>query len=482
MPYFEFHPKYIFLSDLKENMPLRRPVYSRPTTRRSYAKRPVAYSGRGAYRPVYAKQAYRRPARYISGRGSYYIRGKAYAEGKVPGLGKIGGALEGGYVKGLGAYDASTIKHNVLIKPMIPAVMNSKSREGATIIRHREFLGNVTSSSVAGQFKLERYVINPGDSTTFPWLSTIAQNYEEYEMNGLMFQFRSTASDAIASSSNLALGNLMMATQYDSTDPPFLNSTELLNYTWSASAKVSETTTHFIECAPKQSVLSRLYVREFSDTTNPTEDARFSDLGVFSIATEGLQGTDVQVGQLWVSYECLFYKPKMGSLSAEAGSFFNYTCENAGGSGGSTKYFGDINGNGLFNSHNNLGITLANDPANNRSTITFPVAQSVKSYLVVIYFHGADIANLGAITLVNAINCTAVDIWRSGLANGALVPDAVVASGLGSQMSAWVISTDGLTSVPMIHISTVSGIVPTNNYYCDIMITQVPYISPYSPL
>lgn len=292
--------------------------------RKRYTRARSSYRGYsyGRRRPY---NRFRRPYYGYRGRGAYYLQGSGAMSGGIPGIGKFALNGRGGLsntVSGLGAYDMSSIMHNTIIKPDVPEVRNAAFVEGATIIRHREYLGPIVTSATAGAFKIESFPLNPAQDMTFPWLSQIAQNYEEYKPNGLLFEFRSTASDAIASSTNLALGQVMMATQYDPTDPEFDSDIDLLNYSWAQSGKVSECVQHFVECDPKQSPMSHLYTREGSEASS--SDLRFSDFGRFSIATQGLQGTSVQIGQLWVSYEFLLYKPKVGDSQSTSGGIFMY--------------------------------------------------------------------------------------------------------------------------------------------------------------
>lgn len=350
--------------------------------RRVYPKRAARTTlrGKGAYRATtYKRPAIRRRTRAYGGKGAYYVRGGVNASARLP-FGSFSGNLSGGYandakyLSGLGAYNMSNIKHNVLIKPDIPQIRNSIYVEGGTIVRHREYLGPVITSSVAGAFDITSYPLNPAQSRTFPWLSQISSNFEEYKPNGLMFEFRSTASDAIASSTNLALGQVMMCTQYDPTDPEFTSDVELLNYSWAQSGKVSDNVQHFVECDPKQSPLSHLYTRPGTEAS--PSDLRFSDFGRFSIATSGLQGTSVQIGQLWVTYEFIHYKCKIGESQSTAGGQLWY--DNSSGTVSQAVPLGTI-ASGKLNS--NLDVTLSSDVAN-FGVIQFPPLATDTSYMM----------------------------------------------------------------------------------------------------
>lgn len=369
-------------------------VYAYKRKRSAAPTRRATLRGRGAYRRVTTRRTYRRGT--IRGRGGYYISGGAYARGRL-GVFKGGAALNAGYssgttsapkLSGLGAYNMANIRHNTLIKPDIPQVLNTTYAEGGTIVRHREYLGPVITSATAGAYRASSYPLNPAQDTTFPWLSTIAANYEEYKPNGLMFEYRSTASDAIASSTNLALGQVMMATQYDPTDAEFSSDVELLNYTWAQSGKVSDCVHHFIECDPKQSPLAHLYTREGGYSGE--SDLRFSDFGRFTIATSGLQGTSVQVGQLWVTYEFILYKPKLGGAQAESGGWFHYSTNTG---VDATAPLGDI-ATGVYDDENNLAITLTD--LTNDGGIIIPAQAKPATFLVQIAYLGESTASVTA--------------------------------------------------------------------------------------
>ncbi len=177
------------------------------------------------------------------------------------------------------------------------------------IVRHREFLGEVVSSTsftVQGSYK-----INPGLSATFPWLSRIATSYQQYAIKGMVFHYVPTSGSAIASTNN-ALGSVMLQTSYRVTDDAPTSKVELLNEYWSTEVVPSETTCHPIECDPKENPFSIHYVR--SSLALPTdENALMYDLGVTHVCTSGQQTNGVVLGDLWVTYEIELKKPIVAS-------------------------------------------------------------------------------------------------------------------------------------------------------------------------
>lgn len=420
--------------------------------------------------------------RNLCGKGSYYIRGAAYAKGNIPMYGKFGGGVDAGYyggsggmrglerapvmMKGLGAYSVSNIKHNVLIKPDIPQVRNALYAEGGTIVRHREYLGAITTSATAGNFKIQVYPLNPAQDATFPWLSTIAQNYEEYKPSGLAFEFRSTASDAIASSTNLALGQVMMCTQYDPTDPNFLTDVELLNYSWAQSGKVSDNVVHYVECDPKQSPLSHLYTR--AGGTSNSSDLRFSDFGTFSIATAGLQGTSVQIGQLWVTYEFILYKPKIGNEGAESGGWFHYY--NYEGSVTNTQPAGTI-ANGHYDAENDIGCVVADNV--NGAEVQFPVQNKPSSFMVSVSWYGDSTASVTAPTVTGDTNIHFIDRYRDNVYNTLTYPGATATS-TKTGFQTWVT----LDADEEVHYVNFEVVTMPANAGVDIWVTEIPYLDP----
>jgi hypothetical protein len=216
-----------------------------------------------------------------------------------------------GEITGLGTYH---VNRNVLLTSNSVPSFRAESN-GSAIITHREFVADISGST---SFSDVVRSINPGLSTTFPWLSSIASNYEQYEFLGLIFEFKSTSADAL-NSTNTALGTVIMATQYDSLDAPFLNKQQMEAYQFVTSSAPSQSMIHPVECDPRQNALTNMYIRTGPAPTGA--DLRFYDLGNMEIATVGMQATAV-IGELWVSYCVKLLKPK---LSVNASIPAHYT-------------------------------------------------------------------------------------------------------------------------------------------------------------
>lgn len=186
---------------------------------------------------------------------------------------------------------------------------------GRTIrVSYREYLGEVTTGSTPGTFNATSYTINPANVVTFPWLSTIAQQYDQYKPLGIIFEFKSTASD---NTSSTALGSVIMATEYDILDRAYTSKQEMLNAAYSNEMKASENQLHGIECDPNELQRNVFYTRRLGASSTAT-NSRDYDMGVFTIAVQGGGLTAYQsIGSLYVHYEFELLKEQIfGGLQA----------------------------------------------------------------------------------------------------------------------------------------------------------------------
>jgi hypothetical protein len=232
-------------------------------------------------------------------------------------LGNIGGAVGGifggntGSAIGKGAGDfiskifgmgSYTVKSNELtnFSGSVPVFGDS-----TTTITSREFVQNVLSST---NFTIQSFAINPGLGTLFPWFSEIALRFENYELLGMILEFKSTSGEAL-NSTNTAQGNVIFATNYDPLEPPFINKQQMDSYQYTTSCAPYGSMIHPIECAPKSRSVDMLYTR----TGLPPNggDLRLFDVANFYLATQGQQADGVTIGELWVSYRVRLLKPRL---------------------------------------------------------------------------------------------------------------------------------------------------------------------------
>lgn len=221
-------------------------------------------------------------------------------------LGRYAGALLG-RLTGTGDYDATLPSGGMIVEStVVPEFIKSdNSRE--TRIRHREYLGDVLASSTAGAFKNTPYPLNPGNASTFPWLATIAQQYEQWRPNGIVIIFKSLSSTYAASQS---LGTIVLSTDYDVYDAAYASKIEMENAEFAVSGNAAQCLMHPVECNSQERFTNLLQIR--SSTTIPTYDnLRFYDLGNLQVASQGCLANQL-LGELWITYDISLFKPQIG--------------------------------------------------------------------------------------------------------------------------------------------------------------------------
>jgi hypothetical protein len=241
-----------------------------------------------------------------------------------PGAGGIVGLKAGeilGNLFGWGDYQATApvtygVNSNSLLgfqTPMAAQIPMMHTEDGVTRIRKREYIQDVLTTST---FSTLSFALNPSDVITFPWLSQIAENYEQFKFLGLAFGFRSTTANALGGAGTPGMGSVSLLTQYDVLDLPVINKTQANNALFATSCKPSESMLHPVECDPEQTPSQPLYTGV--NEAFVTRDTRLNYLGFTTIATAGASAT-YTAGELWVSYDVMLYKPMVarGQLPPE---------------------------------------------------------------------------------------------------------------------------------------------------------------------
>lgn len=269
-------------------------------TKRSYAKNGTKRSA----------SSYRRRAGYsnVSGQGPYYIQGGLNIDGL--------GSLKGGYyssdynhkvLTGSGPYlvKRNSLTGSIDVNSETPIIHNSKTGE-AVIISNHEYLGELTSASLGtpSEFKLQSWAINPGNPALFPWLSAIAQNFQEYEIRGMIAYVKTMSTDY---SSTVQLGTVFGASDYNvyNSDPSNKQQVEMLEY--SNSCKPSRSLVLPIECEPANNGNTHKYIAMNGNYGGG--DMNLYDWGHLYIGSQGLPANDAPIGEIWITYEVAFFKP-----------------------------------------------------------------------------------------------------------------------------------------------------------------------------
>lgn len=433
-------------------------------------------SGRGAYKTKSvapkSKYSYSKP-----GPVGRLGRAAGRAAGNMlggPAGGFIGEKLGGlshyiGKIFGSGDYTSSPpVEQNTIISPQVPSFASG----GATIrVKHREYLGDVYSSPTANTFDINSYRINPGLSATFPWLSQVCgSTFQQYRLNGMVFEYRSMSGDALTSS-NTALGTVVMCTDYDSADAPFTSKQQMENTEFGVSCKPSTNMIHAIECAPQLTSVNEKYIRAYNAPSNT--DIRLYDMGRFYIATNGFQGTNVNCGELWVSYDVTLIKA-IEQPPAYLNGSIHY---NLAGTDPLRPMLLDTSVNAVQPVFN----TLSAKPVTTATTIVLPLTlQATSKYLLIYMVRGASTINCAppAITLSGGLTGGFTPLpgpFINGASGGFMAPQAVAGN-----MSTTIVNcasftyngTGTLALPPTITFGT-TGIFPATPQGGDVHIIQL---------
>jgi len=206
---------------------------------------------------------------------------------------------------GSGDYESNSVATNSLIKGTGLSASSQFGQSSLQIrVKHREFLGDIVSGAVAGAFTNYTYPINAGLRSTFPYLSQLASNYEEYCFKGLVFEFISTASPFLSTS---ALGAAIAAIEYNSASPPFTSKFSMENSAMAVSTRLDKNLMYGVECATGANAQNCYYIRNGLSTLPLTT----TDMGLFQFAVAPGAGvpTNSVLGELWVAYDVVLDRP-----------------------------------------------------------------------------------------------------------------------------------------------------------------------------
>jgi hypothetical protein len=324
-------------------------------------------------------------------------------------------------------------------------------------IKHREYLKDITGST---GFSVQAFNINPGLVQSFPWLSNVAFPFQQYKIHGLLFEFVSMSADAL-NSTNTALGTVIMATQYNSTLANFASKVEMEGYEFSCSTRPSHSLIHPVECSPAESPLQHLYIRGGAPAAN--SDLRMYDLGIFQLATVGMQAA-ATIGELWVTYDIEFFKPRVEPGGSYPGQF---TRINNGSYNASTEPLGSIQTTPV----GDLGVTISST-TNGWDTIFFPASITSGTFLVTVNWLGGSAANCSWNTPTYT-NCTAQNKFALSANNNVIAPSGGTSNSENFTFEA-VVSINGYSSSGSAIVISGSNTLPASPSTVSIYVVAIP--------
>jgi len=179
----------------------------------------------------------------------------------------------------------------------------SHAANGAIRIRFREliFPGFELDSGIpAGNFqRLNSVNVNPGLDSAFPWLSTIAANYDQYEVHHIGYEY-------VPGLSAVTTGFFYSVPDYDVTDAYPLTPQQALNQLGTSSVAVWKEDSIRLRVPAAMAVGPRRFIRQ----ANTMNDNRLSDVAVMHFFVSGFE-SEFLTAQVWVEYDISLYAPQI---------------------------------------------------------------------------------------------------------------------------------------------------------------------------
>ncbi|QMW68672.1 capsid protein [Crucivirus-141] len=424
--------------------PARAPAANRrtyPANARGYISGVGGYKKRTGEKPYYKK--YRAPhstgGDLGSMLGSWLGHGAQHVVQALSGFGDYA-VEENSIMPGIG-----------VLSP--PEVINTP---GGFIVRHREYIQDINATTA---FTLQSFPVQPGLFASFPWLAGLADSFEEYRFRGLVYEFKSLSSDSVLSAStSSALGSVIMATSYNVNNAVFPSKIAMENYEFANSSKPSCSFMHPVECKKSISFgTGELYLR--TGAVPSGQDGRLYDLGLFQIATVGMQAASGVAGELWATYEIEFFHAKF-DVSGNGGNLDHLQITTA-------TAAAPLGTQGNFN-FRSLGGTV-NNPTG--TIYTFPVTVAIGDKFHISYILVGSVSAAITAPVITLSGCTLKTLLGGNDSSGAVNSPANGVTSVALIMEFFVQITSVATQ-PTITWGG-AGTIPTGTIAADMFVIQI---------
>ncbi|UTQ50963.1 MAG: coat protein [Convolvulus aureusvirus 1] len=194
-----------------------------------------------------------------------------------------------------GALPGATVAPVAVSRTIRGSKPKFKKGVGSVTVTHRELIGQWNNSSglvvnqgVTGNL----YRVNPSNGVLFPWLQTLAANFDQYSFGKVTLQY-------VPLCSTTETGRVAMYFDKDSQDLEPSDRVELANMEF------------LTETSPWAEALLNVPVDNTKRFTNDsdTADPKLLDLGQIGVATYGGAGTNA-VGDVFIHYTVTFFSPQ----------------------------------------------------------------------------------------------------------------------------------------------------------------------------
>jgi hypothetical protein len=170
--------------------------------------------------------------------------------------------------------------------------MRGKRKRCSVIVKNTEYVSQITCPAATASAKAN-FVLNPGDATLFPWLSSIALNFEEYKFKKLKVIFLSGLGTGYR-------GAVYLGFDPDIKDPVYTSAQQLMTAEYAVRGQVHEHVQLDIPEHAMDTIGRKRYVAATS-TSDRTGDA--GRLYAWIEHLDSSISSNVLVGELMVEYE-----------------------------------------------------------------------------------------------------------------------------------------------------------------------------------
>jgi len=171
---------------------------------------------------------------------------------------------------------------------------------GQSRIRHRELVTSITGTET---FTVGyTLALNPGVQSTFNWLSTMAQGWEQYEFKSLKFEY-------VTRTSTSTSGSVMLVPDYDAADAAPVSEQVASSY------EDTQEDVPWVDlcCTLNPSRMFPMGPKKFIRLTTLASnlDIKTYDAGNLFVCTTDGASSGANWGKLWVEYDVILYNPQL---------------------------------------------------------------------------------------------------------------------------------------------------------------------------
>lgn len=186
----------------------------------------------------------------------------------------------------------------------MPKFSGVAGSDGRMRVTHREYLCDVALRDV---LTVRTFALNPGLSTSFPWLSKLAERFESYLFRSLRVVYVPTVGTS-------ARGSVVMAVDYDAADSAPTDKVSLLSYHGAVKTQVWSPAVMACDRPDLQKFGVQRYIRY---GTAPSPDIHAYDVGNLFVASYGADVSydKTDAGEIYLEYTVDLITPQMSSSS-----------------------------------------------------------------------------------------------------------------------------------------------------------------------